>query len=264
MTSATSAAIDLIGIRKTFRARSGAVTALDDFTLHVSGGEFVAILGPSGCGKSTALRLAAGLDTADVGTVTVDSDVPAGVGAAGRLGVAFQDNALLPWLSVRNNIALPYRAMGRPVDTERVDSLIELVGLTSFAEARPGQLSGGMRQRVSIARSLVLSPRVLLLDEPFGALDAVTRHRLNVELARILDAERSTTMLVTHSVEEALFLADRVIVMTGRPGRVKRTLDVPFPRHRTKDVLVDPEFLRLSGELTAALDHDDAPTDGAT
>ncbi|WP_344073500.1 ABC transporter ATP-binding protein [Microbacterium sediminicola] len=255
-TATIPAEISLTDIRKTFRTRTGTVTALDDFTLQVSGGEFVAILGPSGCGKSTALRMAAGLDVPDAGAVTVDSDTPATLGGAGKLGVAFQDNALLPWLSVRKNIALPYKATGTAVDRARVDALIELVGLSSFADARPGQLSGGMRQRVSIARSLVLSPRVLLLDEPFGALDAVTRHRLNVELARILDAERSTTLLVTHSVEEALFLADRVVVMTGRPGKVKQELDVPFPRHRTKDVLIDPEFLRLSAELTAALDHD--------
>lgn len=252
--------IELAGIGKTYRSRSGSVAALDDFTLTVRGGEFVAILGPSGCGKSTALRIAAGLDEPTTGSVTIDGTTPDALGRAGGLAVAFQDNALLPWLSVRRNIALPYTLARRKPDPARIDELIELVGLTAFADARPGQLSGGMRQRVSIARSLVLSPHVLLLDEPFGALDAVTRHRLNVELARILDAERATTLLVTHSVEEALFLADRVVVMTGRPGRVKETLTVPFPRHRTKDILTDPEFLRLSAELTRALDNDDSAT----
>lgn len=177
--------------------------------------------------------------------------------ADGRLGVAFQDNALLPWLTVRANVELPYKLTGAPVDSARVSALIDLVGLTDFAKSRPAQLSGGMRQRVSIARSIVLSPRVLLLDEPFGALDAVTRHRLNVELAHILDEERSTTLLVTHSVEEAVFLADRVIVMTGRPGRVKRVAEVPFGRGRTKDVQTSPTFLALVAELTAALDADE-------
>ncbi|GAA2239249.1 ABC transporter ATP-binding protein [Herbiconiux moechotypicola] len=252
--------LELSGVSKRFTTRSGVVHALDDFTLAVEDGEFVAVLGPSGCGKSTALRIAAGLDTADSGTVTVAGDSPERLVASGGLGVAFQDNALLPWLSVRANVELPYKLAGRPVDRARVDSLIALVGLADFGGAKPAQLSGGMRQRVSIARSLVLSPRVLLLDEPFGALDAVTRHRLNVELGRILDEERSTSLLVTHSVEEAVFLADRVVVMTGRPGRVKLDVAVPFGRGRSKSVLQDPAFLSLVGELTAALDADDSET----
>ena len=252
----TTAGIALSGIGKRYVSRAGAVQALDGFSLEVAAGEAVAILGPSGCGKSTALRIAAGLERADEGTVAVDGAEPSRLGREGRLSVAFQDNALLPWLSVRENIALPYRLTRRRVEPERVDELIALVGLAGFERSRPGELSGGMRQRVSIARSLVLRPRVLLLDEPFGALDAVTRHRLNVELARILDAERSTTMLVTHSVEEALFLADRVVVMTGRPGRVKLEMEVPFPRHRTRAVLAEPEFLRRAAELTAALDDE--------
>ncbi|MFD1715502.1 ABC transporter ATP-binding protein [Amnibacterium flavum] len=256
----TDIGIELDGISKSFVSGAGTVRALDDFTLSVAEGEFVAILGPSGCGKSTVLRIVAGLDSADRGSVTVAGSSPQTLIAEGALGVAFQDNALLPWLSVRANVALPYKLTGRPVDQARVDELVALVGLADFAGARPSQLSGGMRQRVSIARSLALAPRVLLLDEPFGALDAVTRHRLNVELARILAAEASTTLLVTHSVEEAVFLADRVVVMTGRPGRVKLTVDVPFGRDRTKAVLGQPEFLRLVAQLTAALDDDDTET----
>lgn len=256
----SSQGISLDRITKTFTTRAGVVHALDGFALEVAEGEFVAVLGPSGCGKSTALRIAAGLEEPDSGSVNVAGYTPGALIADGGLGVAFQDNALLPWLSVRANVELPYRLVGRPVDQARVTTLIDLVGLADFAASRPSQLSGGMRQRVSIARSLVLSPRVLLLDEPFGALDAVTRHRLNVELARILDEERSTTMLVTHSVEEAVFLADRVVVMTGRPGRVKRDVVVPFGRGRTKGILAQPEFLRLVAELTAALDADDSET----
>jgi len=252
--------ITLAGITKTFATKAGSVHALDDFTLTVEDGEFVAILGPSGCGKSTALRIAAGLELPDSGIVTVAGSSPADLIKQGALGVAFQDNALLPWLSVRANVELPYSLAGRPIDHGRVEQLISLVGLSDFGTSRPSQLSGGMRQRVSIARSLVLTPRVLLLDEPFGALDAVTRHRLNVELARILDEEASTTLLVTHSVEEAIFLADRVIVMTGRPGRVKQVAAVPFGRHRTREVQATIEFQQLVAELTAALDSDDSAT----
>jgi NitT/TauT family transport system ATP-binding protein len=253
---AVSGGLRFADVTKTFATRTLTVAALSDFSLEVGEGEFVALLGPSGCGKSTALRLAAGLDQADAGQLTVVGASPQQVVAARELGVAFQDNALLPWLSVRRNVELPYKLAGRAVDRSRVDELIELVGLTEFARHRPRQLSGGMRQRVSIARSLVLSPRVLLLDEPFGALDAVTRHRLNVELGRILDNERTTTLLVTHSVDEAVFLADRVAVMTGRPGRVKRVVDVPFGRPRDRTTQADPQFQALVADLTSLLDND--------
>ncbi|MCW2844552.1 MAG: transporter related protein [Nocardioides sp.] len=256
MTDIASGGLHFDGVTKTFASRSLSVAALSDFSLQVAEGEFVALLGPSGCGKSTALRLAAGLEQPDAGQLTVAGASPHQIVAARGLGVAFQDNALLPWLSVRRNVELPFKLAGRPVDRHRVDELIELVGLSDFARHRPRQLSGGMRQRVSIARSLVLSPRVLLLDEPFGALDAVTRHRLNVELARILDNERTTTLLVTHSVEEAVFLADRVAVMTGRPGRVKRIADVPFGRHRDRTTQADPRFQALVADLTLLLDAD--------
>jgi NitT/TauT family transport system ATP-binding protein len=254
VTTATTGGLRFEGVTKSFATRHASVTALSDFSLDVAQGEFVAILGPSGCGKSTALRLAAGLERADSGELLVAGTSPEEVVASRELGVAFQDNALLPWLSVRRNVELPFKLAGRRVDHDRVQELIALVGLSDFARHRPGQLSGGMRQRVSIARALVLSPRVLLLDEPFGALDAVTRHRLNVELARILDNETTTTLLVTHSVEEAVFLARRVVVMTGRPGRVKRIVEVPFGAHRDKDTLADHRFLELVAELTLLLD----------
>ena len=252
--------LEFVGVEKSFAVRKDSIRALSDFSLRVAEGEFVAILGPSGCGKSTALRIAAGLETADVGTVAVGG--PAAGPERGALGVAFQDNALLPWLTVRANIELPYRLTRRPVEAGRVEGLLDLVGLTDFASARPAQLSGGMRQRVSIARSLVLRPSVLLLDEPFGALDAVTRHRLNMELARILDEERSTTVLVTHSVEEAVFLADRVVVMSGRPGRVKQLVDVPFGAHRDRSTMLLPEFQAMVAGLTVALDDAEAPAGG--
>ncbi len=254
--SAQADGLEFRDVSKTFRLAGGReVPALAEFALQVPRGQFVALLGPSGCGKSTALRIAAGLENPDRGTVRVLDEAPEQVAATGRLGVAFQDNALLPWLSVARNIALPYKLMQREVDTDRVDYLIDLVGLSDFRKAKPRQLSGGMRQRVSIARALVLAPQLLLLDEPFGALDAVTRHRLNVELARILAEERSTTLLVTHSVEEAVFLADRVVVMTPRPGTVKQIVDVPFGTERSRQTLEDPQFQELVTALTKSLDE---------
>jgi len=230
------------------------VLALSELSLSIAPGEFVAILGPSGCGKSTLLRLVASLEQPTGGTVTVNGEAPGLVSAQHALGVAFQDHALLPWLSIHDNIALPFRLAGRRVDEAAIARLLELVGLGSFGNARPKQLSGGMRQRASIARALVLEPEVLLLDEPFGALDAVTRRQMNVELQRIWSARQITTMLITHSVDEALFLADRVVVMSGRPGRILREVQVPFARPRDPAVMRSEEFHRLVDDLTAALE----------
>ena len=256
-------AIALHDAGKTFAAGRGRTDpALQQMSLTVAEGEFVAILGPSGCGKSTVLRLVAALETPDSGTVAIHGDSPRALSAQHRLGVAFQDHALLPWLDVFSNIALPYQIAGRPVDTGRVESLIALVGLKGFEKARPKQLSGGMRQRAAIARALVLSPQVLLLDEPFGALDAVTRRQMNVELQRVWSEQRITTLLVTHDVPEALFLADRVVVMSGRPGRVVKTVQVPFARPRHPDVMRTEAFHQLADELTATLEpgHGDDAT----
>jgi NitT/TauT family transport system ATP-binding protein len=251
----TEPAIALRGIVKDFPLKRGAaVRALDRLDLEIAHGEFVAILGPSGCGKSTVLRLAAGLERPTEGEVLVEGRSPAELVRAHRLGVAFQEHALLPWATARNNVALPFRVAGREVDRERVDTLLELVGLAGFEDARPRQLSGGMRQRVAIARALALEPDVLLLDEPFGALDAVTRRRMNLELARIWMAQRITTLLVTHDVDEAVLLADRVVVMTGRPGRVLHVQQVEMPHPRGSEVTRDPEFHALVDQLTGMLD----------
>jgi NitT/TauT family transport system ATP-binding protein len=251
-----SAAIAIEKVSKRFPLAGDAdgVLALSDLSLAIAAGEFVAILGPSGCGKSTLLRLVASLEQATSGTVTLNGAAPGLVSARHALGVAFQDHALLPWLSVHDNIALPFRLAGRKVDEPAIARLLELVGLGSFGSARPRQLSGGMRQRASIARALVLEPEVLLLDEPFGALDAVTRRQMNVELQRIWWARRITTLLITHSVDEALFLADRVVVMSGRPGRILREVGVPFVRPRNPAMMRTEAFHRLVDDLTAALE----------
>ncbi|GAA1293262.1 ABC transporter ATP-binding protein [Pseudonocardia aurantiaca] len=258
--TATPTAISLQGIVKDFPLRRGtAVRALERLDLQIGHGEFVALLGPSGCGKSTVLRMVAGLEQPSEGEVAVEGRSPADLVRAHRLGVAFQEHALLPWASARDNVALPFRVAGRPVDRTRVDDLLALVGLTGFEDARPRQLSGGMRQRVAIARALALEPDVLLLDEPFGALDAVTRRRMNLELARIWMEQRITTLLVTHDVDEAVLLADRVVVMTGRPGRVRHVQQVDMPHPRGTEVTRDPDFHALVDRLTAMLD-DPEPT----
>ncbi|MBL7500558.1 ABC transporter ATP-binding protein [Frankia sp. CNm7] len=252
--SPTGPGIGFAAVSKTFDAgRRGALRALDQVSFEVGGGEFVSLLGPSGCGKSTALRMVAGLEAPTGGEVRVLGRPPAEVVSEHRLGIAFQDHALLPWLDVRGNIALPFRAVGRRVDRDLVDELIELVGLTASAGLRPRELSGGMRQRVSIARSLVLRPDVLLLDEPFGALDAVTRRRLNLELQRIWAQRRITTLMVTHAVDEAVLLSDRVVVMSARPARVVDVVTVPFDRPRGLELLTDPAFHELEDRLTRAL-----------
>jgi NitT/TauT family transport system ATP-binding protein len=248
-------AVEMIAVNKSFRVgKTKTIDALAGFSLRVDRGEFVAIIGPSGCGKSTALRLLAGLEEPDSGSLGLLGTSPREVIKGGRLGVAFQEHALLPWLSVWANVALPFKITGRKEDHGRVEQLLELVGLTGFERARPKHLSGGMRQRVSIARSLVLDPEILLLDEPFGALDAVTRRQLNLELQGLWSLGGITTLLVTHSVEEAILLADRVAVVSARPGRVLVERDVGFDRPRPSDIERTDEFRALAEDLIAALD----------
>jgi NitT/TauT family transport system ATP-binding protein len=243
-------------LSKSFSAgRNSRLTALDGVGLEVREGEFTAILGPSGCGKSTLLRIIAGLEPQTSGEVTVAGADPRELARRHELGMAFQDHALLPWRTVADNIALPFQIAGRRPEADRITELLQLIGLTDFASHRPRQLSGGMRQRVSIARALVLHPSVLLLDEPFGALDAVTRRRLNIELERIWLAERITSIMVTHSVDEAVFLADNVVVMSSTPGRIIRSQPIPFERPRSQELLSSPEFHELADALTLALDR---------
>jgi ABC-type nitrate/sulfonate/bicarbonate transport system ATPase subunit len=239
------------GVTKTFAGEDGTETvALHAFDLRVTEGEFVAILGPSGCGKSTVLNIVAGFLRPTEGRVRLDGREVAGPGA--DRGVVFQEHALFPWMRVVDNIAFGLRLRGMPrADRTMVARrFVDLMGLEGFERHWPRQLSGGMKQRVAIARALATDPKVLLMDEPFGALDAQTRRTMQDELVKIWGAAKKTCLFVTHSVEEALLLSDRVVTMTARPGRIKAVHAIGLPRPRDES---SPEFVRLKRELTHLL-----------
>ncbi|MFL5270790.1 MAG: ABC transporter ATP-binding protein [Anaeromyxobacteraceae bacterium] len=240
----TIGALVLEGLRKTFRQDGGEVVALDGVTLRVRPGEFLSVVGASGCGKSTLLRVVAGLEQVDAGEAALSGERIRGPGL--DRGIVFQEHRLFPWLTVEENVGFGLDAL--PADERRrtVAEHVALVGLRGFERAYPHQLSGGMAQRVSIARALASRPRVLLLDEPFGALDAFTRMQMQEELLRIWQAERCTVVLVTHDIDEAVYLGDRVVVMCPRPGRVRTVADVALARPRDR---VSPDFTQLRAAI---------------
>jgi NitT/TauT family transport system ATP-binding protein len=254
----TGALIEANGIVKIYPTVSGEpVLALDHLDMAVDDGEFVCLVGPSGCGKSTLLRLLAGLDRADAGTFSLAGSTIDGPTA--EVGVVFQQATLLPWLTVWQNVTLPLRVGGHNIGGREasVRDLLRIAGLQGFENKYPYELSGGMQQRVAIVRALSRDPKLLLMDEPFGALDALTREKMNAELQRIWLASRKTVVLITHSIDEAVFLGDRVIVMSPRPGRIIRELKVNLPRPRiAAETFGHPEHVRLSREIRSLLEAD--------
>ena len=240
------------GLSKRFGGAAG-VEALAPTDLSFAPGRTTALVGPSGCGKSTLLRLIAGLEAPTAGAVEIGGESPAAVTRRAGLAVAFQDASLLPWRTVRGNIALALTLARQPADPAAVDRLIHLVGLAGFEDRRPAELSGGMRQRVAIARCLATAPGLLLLDEPFGAVDELTRLRLNEDLPRLWEARGTTTLIVTHSVAEAVLLSDRVVVFSARPARVVADIAVDLPRPRTRDLTRGAAFHALTDAVSAAL-----------
>jgi ABC-type nitrate/sulfonate/bicarbonate transport system ATPase subunit len=249
-TAAEASGLFILDVGKVFRAADGAeVTALDGASLAVEAGEMVSLIGPSGCGKSTLLRLIAGLDQPTAGELRIGSERIAGPSA--ERGLMFQDPNLFPWLTVRRNIqsGLVARGMLRQRRHE-VEEFMRLVGIEAFADVFPHQLSGGMAQRAALARALVNHPRVLLLDEPLGALDQFTRMRMQDEVLRVWEARGTTMVLVTHDIDEAIYMSDRIAIMTPRPGRMERVIEVPFARPRLRN---SGAFMALRAEILEML-----------
>ncbi|MGC8477846.1 MAG: ABC transporter ATP-binding protein [Acetobacteraceae bacterium] len=241
----------MLRIERITRSFPGGVTALDQASLDLAEGDFVALLGPSGCGKSTLLRLIAGLDRPSAGALRWAAGQPP---APGEIGFVFQDPTLLPWASAAENVALPLTLAGAPpADARaRVAAALERVGLAGFAEARPRTLSGGMRMRVSIARALITRPQLLLMDEPFAALDEFTRHRLQADLLALWREAGCTVVFVTHSIYEACFLARRIVLMTPRPGRIAREIPARLPD--APDRRLSSDYAALVREVSAAME----------
>lgn len=255
-------AIILREAAKSFETAEGPVHALAPTNFSVRESEFAVLLGPSGCGKTTMLRMIAGLEEPSGGAVEVEgrnlwTDGTRDTVSLASMGMVFQDANLFPWLSIEDNIALPLKLRGiaKTERRDRAHALCKLVGITGFEKRYPRELSGGMRQRASIARALSYDPKILLMDEPFGALDAITRDAMNLELQRIWLETHKTVVLVTHSITEAVFLADRVVLLSPRPGRIQEIVDVSFARPRAVELQEDIEFTHIVSHLRAKLEH---------
>ena len=252
MTADAPSVVSIEGVTKSFRT---GVTALLDIDLEVAPGEFVSLIGPSGCGKSTLLRIIGDLVSPTSGTISVHGKTAHQARLDHDYGIVFQDAVLFDWRTVARNVSLPLELLGwdRARRRRRVAELLELVELTGFESSRPWQLSGGMQQRVSIARALSFDPALLLMDEPFGALDEMTRERLNLELLRIWEKAGSTIVFVTHSIPEAVFLSTRVVVMSARPGRISDVIEIDLPQPRGTATHEDPRFFELVTTVREAL-----------
>jgi len=248
--------IELDGVSMVYKTRGkGAVTALDDLHLRVNEGEFVTLVGLSGCGKSTVLKLVSGLLKPSSGQVRVHGQPV--TGPRREMGFVFQTPVLLPWRTVRDNVLLPIEMLGQSVreHAAAADELLTKVGLNGFQKAHSWELSGGMQQRVGICRALIHDPEVLLMDEPFAALDAMTREVIGLELLRIWEERRKTVLFVTHSIPEAVLLADRVVVMSPRPGRIASVIPIDLPRPRTMEMEYDDRFKEAALEIRALINH---------
>ena len=254
--TATDSAVEVSGVDRVFTGKKGAaVTALSDVSLSIAPGEFVSLIGPSGCGKSTLLRLIADLDAPTTGSISVFGKTPRQARIDQEYGIAFQQAGLLPWRTVGGNIALPLElhGMAKTARATRVTELAELVGLTDFIDRYPDQLSGGMQQRVAIARALAEQPRLLLMDEPFGALDEMTREYLQAELTRIAGETGAAVVFVTHSIPEAVFLSDRVVVMSPRPGRITDIITTSLGDVRDEALRESPAYFERVTAVREAL-----------
>jgi NitT/TauT family transport system ATP-binding protein len=250
------AAISFSAVDQIFESRRGPVVALEAVSLGVRSQEFLCIIGPSGCGKSTILGLTAGLLKPSRGEVRINGRSIEHARSAHQIGLVFQDAVLLPWRTVRENVSLPLEVLKIPKSerAQKIAAVLELVRLDGFDNRYPHELSGGMRQRLGIARALSFDPQILLMDEPFGALDAITRDKMSIELLRIWEQRQKTVIFVTHSISEAAFLSDRVVVMTPRPGQIRAIIENPLSRPRTLAMRDAPEFIALSRRLRDMLE----------
>ena len=263
-TRAPAPEVRCTAVGKHFGTGGDRLTVLEPLDLSLAPGSLTALVGPSGCGKSTLLRIIAGLEQPDPGgSVSIGDDEPQAVRKRGELAIAFQDASLLPWRTTAANVALAQRLARQPVDHVRIAELLSTVGLRGFEDVRPAQLSGGMRQRAAIARCLITEPRLLLLDEPFGAVDELTRRRLNIELPPLWSGTATTTLLVTHSIPEAVLLADRVLVMSPRPGTIIVDLPVALERPRRMKQLHSERFTSLVERIGALLGVDEYAESGS-